>query len=356
MRSAIIGILLTALGGFAHAENEENTPATAPECAIFFERIGLEYFPETKTERMPLEARNVADCPMGHMYQLTKHVETVREAEKVTKREQLIGTWFSDDMLAFVTGYFIPVYEVLEIERGDSEDEVKVSQFLYRKHDPSDSFFVPRLNGFVDIPDPGRIAILGEHRLRLDFAGALVPLKIRYFDFPVEMDRPTSLLMKRQMMSFEQIFPIRVRSLKDRIALTMSDRYDMGDRDMTFRKVDPEVLRWAHQIVVFGNLPMQNYPCVVRGIENGDLSNHLIPNSPQDFFEALDEIYPAFEELKSFEQRKYRIKDWKERFEAKALIEQRWAETIERVQDGPLDVFAAGLFSQTPFDCVLGIR
>ncbi len=322
-------------------------PAEAgPRCAELFTKMGRTFVPGAQIPPPDIKAREtLLDCPADQYLQFSYDVSAVRDAVPVERVDQLVGTWASDEFLAVASGLFVPVYEILEIAAGEPPGEITIVQKLYRYADPAttwfrDDFKIPP----VDVIAAGRISTYGEHRLILADPGSLEPRRARYFDFPIEGDRNTSLRMKLQFAPFIQTDPIKIGTNGERLVFEFFDRFAPGaKRTMTFRKREPATQRQALYVILLAEESSVHFHCFMQAIEGPSpaLAAALGDTPVADFRSALE---AAFSMAVDLEQLRLSLDEDRTKAEMKALGKKYLAKSEELrafFADGPLAAIRA---------------
>jgi hypothetical protein len=165
-------------------------PAAA-DCDRLLEAVGRDHVADAPDRFETPEAgtTQVYGCRVGQLYQLAYDVGALRRATPVADRDQLIGTWVSDNHLTMVAGLTLPSFEYLVIAPGDAPDTILLEQRVLRYLDPAE-MFADDLNplGGSEVPRGGRRPLLGELAARLTGEGQLSPIRARYFDLPLDAD------------------------------------------------------------------------------------------------------------------------------------------------------------------------
>lgn len=259
----VVLILFTTITGSAIV--------SARTCTDIFASLGRQLDKIVSNDvSLTLPGVKVEGCSKEQLMQLVFDHRAARLAENVTDPAKMFGTWVSDNVLGVWGGMFIPVYEVLVIDAGEVPDEVRVTQKLLRAYDPANwyGYGSAEIEGAIDIMSEGRIATYGEHIVRLARAGELHPRKVRYFDFPIETDRGTSLAMKSQYMSFESIHPIAVRTDGERLVFEFFDRMvPGGNRVMSFQRRAAHLPEIAVLLAWVGEISMMNFHCLLEAMD-----------------------------------------------------------------------------------------
>lgn len=245
--------------------------ANAATCAEILQSIGRLYEPDAA--RLPVskpDTKNApSDCTQDQLIHLRVDPNTAKTVKPALNRDQLVGSYVSDDVLDIFNGKFLPIYEVLEIAPGDAPDEVVITQRAWRAYDAVEQAitgYSSVIDTKIDVARTGRMPVLGRLEAKLLRAGELHPTKIRSFDVMLSTHRGADLDVKRNLMSLYHLErPLQVFANERAVLFEYDDRaYKPYKRMRTFTKRSPEALLAALYIAYAGEISMSRFPCLAH--------------------------------------------------------------------------------------------
>lgn len=321
-------------------------------CSELFASIGRVYLADAERLDTDTSEQSVANCPASHHDQLQHDPLTVQAATAVQRAADLHGVWFSDDIKDVFLGQYSPTFEVLEIEPGNTDRDIFLTQRIVRGEDLAD-FFADEHNPVPSVATTraGLDAVYGTSLATLAKAGELHTQKVRYHDFPIDTDRAAGLQRKAQFLSMLSSFPIQIKQSDDRLQISYFDRaFGPEHRVLTYRKRSPDAVRAAWQMARLGELSSIYIPCFVVAIDSQDrtLLTALAGSTPGAFIKALDEAMQLEVQRNQLVAELANNSSQATRAKLATLVEQLRA----LFANGPLRQLAIQAESSTPFGCV----
>ncbi len=325
MDRAFILICATLLLLASNARSDEVT------CGDLLASIGrvLTDLPDQGTEEEHVDFRY---CQPAEVHHFKRDPIAAAAAVPLTSSDQLVGTWFGDDVYAAFAGIEIPVFEYLVISEGERPGVVTLQQHVARPLDiaewvSSNDEGQPSL----ELPITGLQPMIGEMQASLDDRAVLWATRTRYYDVPLATAQGNDLAMKQRLLSLRPEFGLHVGASGDRLVFTYTDTaFENLDRILTYRRVDPASIETAVQLASLGEISGHLIPCLIVSLEErrpafiealkgtsiedlqaalanlealrnrqGDLKRHMsaLPNDSDDYDRLRQDLSQVYQDL-----------------------------------------------------------